>query len=112
MTTTNNFFLAKLIFLKKNSIYHQFTMKMFTFKIQSAEDFAESINKLTDDENHKISKEMIKKLFSIEIESDISHSLFVKKVQMPFVSERIADIFQCPDVIITLLLILTTTQNI
>lgn len=65
---------------------------------QSAQDFAECINKLTDDEQDKISKEMIKKMFSIEIESDLAQSLFVRKTQRPFVSQEIAEMFECPEV--------------
>lgn len=42
---------------------------------------------------------MIKQLFSIDIENDISRSVFVKKVQKPVVSEEIAEMFECPNVI-------------
>ncbi|XP_031634169.1 uncharacterized protein LOC116347630 [Contarinia nasturtii] len=66
----------------------------------SAEDFSECINKLADDEQHQISKEMIKKLFSIEIENDISNSLFVQKTHKPYVSEEIAELFECPELAI------------
>lgn len=69
------------------------------FSLQSANDFAECINKLTDDKQHQITKEWIKKLFPIEIESEISNSLFVHKVHRPYVSKEIAELFECPDVI-------------
>lgn len=74
---------------------------MLLRQLQSAEDFAQRINNLlTDDKQHQLSKEMIKQLFSIDIENDISRSLFVKKVQKPVVPEEIADMFECPEVII------------
>lgn len=41
---------------------------------------------------------MIKRMFSIEIESDLSQSLFLRKTQRPFVSQEIAEMFQCPEV--------------
>lgn len=70
--------------------------------LQSAEDFAECINKLTDDKQHHISKEMIRKLFSIGIENDISRSVFVQKVHRPYVSKEIAELFACPEVIFSI----------
>lgn len=74
---------------------------MLLRQLQSAEDFAQRINNLlTDDKQHQLSKEMIKQLFSIDIENDISRSLFVKKVQKPVVPEEIAEMFECPEVIL------------
>ncbi|XP_055296833.1 uncharacterized protein LOC129565707 [Sitodiplosis mosellana] len=81
---------------KNKSMYEQVEELMDI----SAEDFAECINKLTDDESQKISKEMIKKLFSIEIEKDLSHSLFVQKIHKPVVSQEIAQLFECPELAI------------
>lgn len=75
------------------------SLKRFRFYFQSAQDFADCINKLTDDEQHKISKEMVKKLFSIEIEDDIARSLHLQKHQRPVVSKQIAEAFECPEVL-------------
>lgn len=66
--------------------------------MQAADDFAECINTLNDDEKHKISGKMVKALFSIKIEDDISHSLSVKMCPMPVVSQEIADLKDCPEV--------------
>lgn len=41
---------------------------------------------------------MIKSLFSIEIENDISHSLNVKTLKLPAVSQQMADLKSCPEV--------------
>lgn len=53
---------------------------------------------MTDDEQHKISKEMIKQLFSIEIEPGVAQSLHMQKVQRPVVSKELAAMFECPEV--------------
>lgn len=41
---------------------------------------------------------MIKKLFSIKIEDDISHSIYVQMIQRPVVPHEIAEMFECPEV--------------
>lgn len=66
--------------------------------MKSAEDFVKCINKLTDNEELKLSKEMIKKLFSIEAEKDVAQSLFLETIHRPVVSREIAELFECPDV--------------
>lgn len=65
---------------------------------QAADDFSKCINKLSDDKDNHISKEMIKKLFSIKIEDDISHSIYVRTIQRPVVPHEIAEMFDCPEV--------------
>lgn len=41
---------------------------------------------------------MIKKLFSIEIEDDISRSICVQMIERPVVPQEIAEMFDCPEV--------------
>lgn len=65
---------------------------------QAADDFSKCINKLSDDKDNHLSKEMIKKLFSIKIEDDISHSIYVRMIQRPVVPHEIAEMFDCPEV--------------
>lgn len=70
----------------------------FFLYFKSAEDFVKCINQLTDNEELKLGKEMIKKLFSIEAENDVSRSLFMQTVHRPVVPRAIAELFECPDV--------------
>lgn len=56
------------------------------------------INKLTDNDELKISKEMIKKLFSIEAEKDVARSLYMQTIHRPVVPSELAELFECPDV--------------
>lgn len=65
---------------------------------KSAEDFVKCINKLTDNDELKISKELIKKLFSIEAEKDVARSLYMQTIHRPVVPSEFADLFECPDV--------------
>lgn len=67
--------------------------------LQAASDFAEEINKLCDDESQHLSKEMIKKLFSIGVESDLSRSIQVNSIVRPAVHSQLALMFDCPQVI-------------
>lgn len=41
---------------------------------------------------------MVKQLFSIGIEDDISHSVCVQMVHKPVVSQELAEMFDCPEV--------------
>lgn len=67
--------------------------------LQAASDFAEEINKLCDDESQHLSKEMIKKLFSIGVENDLSRSIQVNSIVRPAVQSQLALMFDCPQVI-------------
>lgn len=78
-------------------ILHFFIESTF-FDGKSAEDFVRSINKLTDNEEQKINKEMIKKLFSIEAEKDVARSLFLQTIHRPVVPRELAELFECPEV--------------
>lgn len=57
-----------------------------------------SINELTENEELKINKEMIKKLFSIEAENGVARSLFMHTVHRPVVPRELAELFECPEV--------------
>lgn len=70
----------------------------FKINLKSAEDFVKCINQLTDNDELKISKEMIKKLFSIEAEKDVARSLYMQTTHRPVVPSELADLFECPDV--------------
>lgn len=80
-----------------------FTSKLYQAKcsmiLQAASDFAEEINKLCDDESQNLSKGMIKKLFSIGVESDLSRSMQVNSIVRPAVHSQLALMFDCPQVI-------------
>lgn len=71
----------------------------FSLQLKAAGDFAEEINTLCDDESQHLSKEMIKRLFAIEIESDLSHSIKVNTMVRRSVRPELAIMFDCPQVI-------------
>lgn len=67
-------------------------------KLQAANEFAECLNKLSHDEEDKISDKMVKSMFSIDIERDISRSLNIHMVPLPAVHQQIVELKNCPEV--------------
>lgn len=68
----------------------------------AANEFAEWINRLGSDDKNRLNCETIKQLFAIGIEDDVSKSISIYFKHRPAISRELADMFDCPEVMITI----------